>query len=437
MTGVRINVWAKPEPKSTVTSGSRISLAGVAVIQDRSAHRLQKAVWTLILTIAVAFLGVGIFTSFSHFRNPRIARAWSESRPATLEFPSFTVCHMYGVKKSVVLNMTRPNTTFEDWRMRGLELLRWEEFNLDQLINDASYSWEEMVSGCRLAHHRCADVGTISPVVTDRYGLCHTFTPAISVPHTFLEPHLILHLAESDPTLMSSEHQGWMVALHSRNLRFSLTAAYLGLTTVLELTRGSHTDVVLRKERNTRLNIPEAPCSGIDTPQDQVVLCHERCLNQLSLSGRNASAPTCRLPWMAETLNATACTSHEEFMASTLGARRLFNSSVSEYSMLQALDRCRQCPTSCQTDAYVHDNPTRVVLDISPYKVRYMKHFEDGIHTLITMRMRHGEQHIQEVFDYTLSTLVSDIGGYAGLLVGGSLLTLVEILEYAILRKCR
>ncbi|XP_043239957.1 acid-sensing ion channel 4-like [Amphibalanus amphitrite] len=425
MTWVRI--WPGPQAAPPAASrGCTVSVPGVSVLLDRRAHGLRRALWALVLAAALVIFVLELLLSVQRLLEADVTRSWSHSSADQLEFPAVTVCALGGLKPSAVARWTRDNTTQADWFFHGLELLRWQSIDLERFLDEASYTWEEQVVRCTLAGQPCAAAGRVSHPFSQMLGQCHTLTAGGPVPRAHMLPQLRLQLAETDRAAVAAGHPGWLVALHPAHVRWSDTAAVLGVASVLVVPPQVISQFTVKRTRLRRLSSEQAPCDAHTSAAD-VLDCHDAC--QWSEAGGDA----CRLRWLAhQPADTAACTSYEQFLAATSHRRLFLNiSGSSETAMLHAVAECSRCRPSCAADMYVVQSRDRLQLSAAGTVSG------QGVNAEVLIQLLAELEDVVEKYDYTFNTLISDIGGIAGLLLGASVLTLVELLDGLASARCR
>ena len=394
-------------------------MPGVSIVRDGRAHWLRRLVWVLVLAGAMGGFCYELVRDVRRLRGAGITRSWSHSSASELVFPAVTLCSMHGVKPSVVSWATRENTTVEEWVESGVELLRWQELDLEQFLDAASYSWDELVTRCTLGGRPCAEAGRVTHPFSRSLGQCHTLTAGGPVPRTHMLPQLQLRLVESDEAAVGPGHHGWMVALHPALLRYTDTAALLGMATMVPLPPHFISQLVIQRTLLTRLRTDGAPCDQHASMAD-VLDCHDAC--RLA-DGRGAA--TCRLRWLEQQpADTPPCTSYPQLLEATGHRRLLLN--LSETELLHELSQCSRCLPSCSTETYAVTTMDRIPSGAPG----------EALGSDLTIRLTPDLEDVTERYDYTWSTLFADIGGIAGLMLGASVLTLAELIDSIVCARC-
>ncbi|XP_037089573.1 uncharacterized protein LOC119109932 [Pollicipes pollicipes] len=190
------------------------------------------------------------------------------------------------------------------------------------------------------------------------------------------------------------EHDGWTLFLHEPGLVFTDYTMFYGMTAPVRLFANSVITVRVMTKVFNRL----PGLSGCtQQPIGSVQVCLERCVNKKAGIGE----PSCRIPWIPASAGRPPCTTYQQFVnASGLDTLGSFD----ESAMAAAT---RGCPC----------------------------HLND-IQTKLTLLMDTTLQTTEEVEVYPLDQFLSDVGGSLGLMIGGSLLTIVELVDCLVCSCC-
>ena len=106
------------------------------------------------------------------------------------------------------------------------------------------------------------------------------------------------------------------------------------------------------------------------------------------------------------------------------------HNTIREETFLDWVSQC-PCKLSCRSDRYhIQDHEKWHTEETTIY----LSHpaARNGTHGSLQLWLSDVEEHIVERDEYSVDTFIADVGGNLGLMLGGSLLTLVEIVDCVI-----
>lgn len=193
--------------------------------------------------------------------------------------------------------------------------------------------------------------------------------------------------------------------------------------------------VELTVQKFVSLNCSASPCRASvdgDTPYSPVA-CMAKCHNALYHQNRG-----CKLLWLVQShLEMTPediCNWADRVPPDNLTLKEFFTTEVNEHIDSVAADVCvRQCPLTCEKTMY--DTILHMQQSYPELELRSAK---EANASLIQVFLRHGSPYqggmltSQEMYSYSLTQLVNNIGGTLGLFVGATLMTFVQLLLFCI-----
>ncbi|XP_037076875.1 uncharacterized protein LOC119098051 [Pollicipes pollicipes] len=342
--------------------------------------------------------------------------------------PALTICHNNKFKKEAVEKMSLPGVSLLDWLNNdapAFSLLDWDDYNLDEFFAAANYKWEDMVTKCTIGNVNCSDLGTIRPVHTPLLGACATLRTNTTVGRSMLSGQLNLVLSEAG-SFADLEHDGWSLFVHEHSVQLDDFALFTGVVTHIKLYVNSSISVKLTTNAFSQLPDGNA-CS--EQPSNAAQSCLERCL----FGKAGIDRPSCHVPWISASANQPPCTTYQQFKnASGLDELSSFNE-----SLMAVVSASCGCRFPCRWDEYVSSTPYRVNIDETRAPGDAPRRRPaSGVITELTLWLSTTLLKTEQAVAYPLDQFLSDVGGSLGLMIGGSLLTIVELVDCLVCACC-
>ncbi|XP_037073752.1 uncharacterized protein LOC119094946 [Pollicipes pollicipes] len=437
---------------------AQLGLPGLSVVTSSAAHWLRRLVWVLVLVAALTALIVQLVGTTERLRGRSVVVSSRETMQLRVPFPAVTMCAGHPFKEGAVLSLTRSGTTLSQWRALPpalrFELLRWQEISLDEFFQRATYAWSELVSNCTFNRLPCEDVSTVRSVVSSQYGRCHTLTLHVPTNGTWSTPQLKLDLALSEPSEVR-DNVGWYVMLHPHNLPFSDITPFTGQVSQVTVPVNTESRVRLQQRTNRYIsNNRDGACSRHMTAK-KFASCLADCLQgNSSLHGvcdegqGSGCVSPCSLPWQKQRRpDRGPCRSFADMQAALSFERNL--RALHEEEVYNAFFHC-ECASPCEATFYPVETPDRLVwrppdeeeegrvlgdrsgrpkhrrpeLGAAPKKHGRMARVLLWISTGVLLQT--------ESWSFSFPQFVAEAGGNLGIMLGASLLSLVEIADLVV-----
>ena len=236
---------------------------------------------------------------------------------------------------------------------------------------------------------------------------------------------IILAFNETEQ-LNDFEHDGWWVHIHSERIPFDETSIFSGLTTWLRVAVNTWYNVRLS---HTRLSLLEdtGTCSAEDNAEWLYTVCMGECMGK-----KTNMTMTCMVPWFEAypyPPGFVPCRTFEEFAANSPSHHRF-----DEESFVEMSSGCR-CLKPCTSEQYEVNQ--QIVWQLRDTTVYQDLPWLIGLNaSRVDLSLPAEVQVIQEKEAYSFQTFISEVGGSLGLMLGGSLLTFVEIFDCIITACC-
>ncbi|KAF0301048.1 Acid-sensing ion channel 1C [Amphibalanus amphitrite] len=428
--------WTGTErrPRSAGITVDQLSITGMALVFNPAAFWLRRAIWLTIIVCLLVWLCVQLRLCVLRLTEGGTVRTWSRRTVTDIPLPTVTVCHGNRFKKSVVLrHQPAGAASWPSWHRLGYQTLNWSSFDgLDQFYAEASYGWDDMVFFCMVNGNNCTDVGTLASAPTLLNGLCTTFNTNVTVTRRLVSAQLMLGLHELEP-LDEFEHNGWHVYLHPQDVHFNDFLFLSGLTASVKVF-GNRLHEVKVFRRVTEA-LPNGEGKGCSTERD-ALYAQQQCLGSCMMESMTAGAPPsadqgppCSVPWVPRSAyppDTTSCATMEELSAASMDTHQ----GVDETAFLSWTAEC-QCAPPCRADQYQleehekwHAEETSIYLSFPEAR--------NATIGAVMLRLSDVEELVAEREAYSADAFISDVGGNLGLMLGGSLLTFVEIVDCVI-----
>ena len=395
---------------------------------------LRRLVWALVIVANLALLVTLLKDCIERVADGGTVRIWSRELVTKIQPPAITLCHGNGFRKSRVLSHTLPETNWGDWFRDTFATLNWTSFDgLDDFYDRASYSWPDMVGRCAVNDVHCEQYGMLQSHATFGQGVCTTLSLNTSLTKRLTSGQITIALMEKED-LGAMEHAGWRVYFHSQDTEFSDALRFMDLATEVRITRDHMHHVKLH--RQTTLSKHSARgCSRDTTSLSAYTKCLGQCFSKLVTSG----AMPCSTPWGASLFPDIdvhqPCRSLEELEATG----QLKKNTLIEDDFVDWARRCPSCQPHCTAHKYLVSAKDRWRLDETTLFLRSPQ-LSGFTGAALEVHVLDQAETVTERNAYPPDLFLAEVGGNLGLLIGASLLTIVEMIDLGIVwlfRKMR
>ncbi|CAG0880715.1 unnamed protein product [Darwinula stevensoni] len=294
------------------------AIADVFDVISGAGKAFHRTVWVFIVLACFAVFVIQVKECVDKLRTPPITTQSQVLFNESLEFPSLTICHRQGFKRSI---MQAYGLVSEKGSWFPSSTSSWKRFpwaeeerkNLTKFWQEVSYKPNETIRICGVGGNewgQCpvsflgfAPENTTSMTLTDqlsrKYGRCYTLTPKPDVRPPPGKSYALKTVLSSDPqeylniTGAGTEEvwEGWSVFVHSSRDKWSEYATIGGtLQEELQVSLGESLVLKVQAADYKTLNTHEHRC--IEDPAYTIVQCLERCL------WRGLRTVGCRGPWV-------------------------------------------------------------------------------------------------------------------------------------------
>ncbi|XP_043225591.1 acid-sensing ion channel 3-like [Amphibalanus amphitrite] len=429
--------WTGTErrPRSAGITVDQLSITGMALVFNPAAFWLRRAIWLAIIVCLLVWLCVQLRLCVLRLTEGGTVRTWSRRTVTDIPLPAVTVCHGNRFKKSVVLrHQPAGAASWPSWHRLGYQTLNWSSFDgLDQFYAEASYGWDDMVLFCIVDGRNCKDIGTFRRVPTLLNGLCTTFNTNATVTRRLTTSQVTLVLEEKEP-LGEFEHSGWQVFLHPQDVRYNDVSFLSGLVATVKIYGNRMHQVNVQRAITDEL--PHGSGDGCNSSADALAG-YQRCIagclmgamQQRAAPSGERDQPPCAVPWVARHVYRSeppSCRTMADLERSSMGT----HNGVSEQAFVAWSSRCR-CPLPCRMARYRIQSQEKWHIEETSIYLAYPE-ARGGTHGSLMLWLSEDEEVIVEREAYSANSFISDVGGNLGLMLGGSLLTFVEIVDCVI-----
>ncbi|XP_070553623.1 acid-sensing ion channel 4-B-like [Ptychodera flava] len=410
------------------------TLHGLKYAVNSKYGAFRRTVWALVVAVMVAIFTASMVNAFMEFQKREVSTVIKINYVSDLDFPAVTICNYNQFRKSVVnesgeefLKLAFPiygpvNVSGIDW---DGEFNESRNYNMTEAAIHSAHQLEQMLIHCNWKGSEICGPEDFTQSMTD-FGVCYTFNdivPPRKVQQSGTSSGLFLRLNVEQEEYTSNENTGagFRVMAHPQGqsplvklLGFAISPGYETLVAMSHTKTESkpypypsncssrplkyyqkYTRPLCMMECITDEVVERCGCRKYTLPgtarscgPEEWLTCVEPLLKNITATGQNCDCPT-------------PC---EQAVYDTKVSAAYW---PSEYVMQQIQEQYNI------TDAmtYVRKN----FLDVWFY-------FEELSFT-----------EIQQVQAYTSASLQSDIGGFLGLFLGASLITVMEFIDFIIL----
>ena len=387
---------------------------------------LRRAVWFLVIAGLLVWLCFQLKDCIQRASTGGTTRQWSRQRLDHIPVPAITVCHGNVFKKSQVLLHTNQGVTWTAFKQQSYAALNWSSFDdISDFYRDAVYNWRDMIVWCMVQGKQCSEVGSLTPVATLAFGMCTTFKTNVTVKKRTTTGQVVLAFNETQQ-LDNFEHAGWWIHIHSHQIPFGEISVFTGLTKSFHVAANKWYHIQLAHFKRSLLQ-----SSGGCSTDDQAEWNYNECIGTCVMTNMNMTV-SCKVPWFAAfeyPPQMSPCRTLSE-----LAMNSATNHQLDEESFLQMSAGCR-CAAPCTSEQYEVER--HVVLQLADTTVYQDFPSLIGMNaSRIDLSLASLVQVIEEREAYSFQTFISEVGGSLGLMLGGSLLTFVEIIDCVLTACC-
>ena len=391
-----------------------------------AAFWLRRAAWFLVIAGLLVWLCFQLKDCITRATAGGTTRQWSRKYLEHIPVPAITICHANVFKKSQVMRYTKEDVTWKDFRHQSFKVLNWSSFDgIAEFYRNAVYNWDEIMIWCEVQGQMCREIGTLTPVPSLSNGLCTTFKTNRTVQQRTTTGQIILAFNETEQ-LDNFEHAGWWVHIHSHEIPFDEVSIFKGLTKWIRVAANKWYHIQLSHFKRSLLQ-SAGECSAASDAELRFSQCIRDCV------GENLNMTmSCVVPWLNELPyppEMRSCRTMAE-----LAANSPAHHGLDEEMFLKVTSGCR-CSQPCTAEQYrVEQHEVWPLEDTTVYQDLP---FLIGMNaSRLDLSLPYVMQVIVEKEAYSFQTFISEVGGSLGLMLGGSLLTFVEILDCLITACC-
>ncbi|XP_077990153.1 acid-sensing ion channel 2-like [Glandiceps talaboti] len=433
-----------PIPRSgwffLISFSKEISVGGVKYIGEPSIGIIRRLFWLLVVLTGFAALSYQISNSVTSYRSYLSNTNQDVIYTTSLTFPAVTVCNFNEMKKSLVdelygdgvttlIDAMYPTIVAE--HLPNFTNYNYEGFDMAAFMDSLAHPIDEMVTHCTWKEVECTS-HNFTKVYTDD-GVCYTFnalSTADAEPLTVqargyrFALRLILDVEQWDYMTSLTDVAGFRIAIHDHN----------------DIPRVQDVGFAISPGMVAYVALNQIKYTNLPPPHGQ---CRERELKYYSKYSQNACQTECETDYLVNQCNcrefympgnASMCNPQELYECATPALRTFANRGV---------ETC-DCPVPCSRTIYKYSMSSakmsngylNSVASNYNYTLEYMRNNYAGV---LMYYEDLSYQDITQQEAYHMYQVWCDIGGSMGLLLGGSIITLVELLDFcvvALFRKC-
>jgi len=379
---------------------AEISIPGMSTIFG-DASVCRRVVWCFFMVVCITIATIQVQDRVRYYLSVPVAVNVRVTMKDSLRFPAFTVCNknpfniseFRRIRAKQIEVSGNANETSDKIHL----IVGFEGMDAKQVWDQTAHRSEYLIKECWFGRNiNCNQVGKWQTVYT-YMGVCYSFLlDNHSVKTTGMFNHLYLKLHDPEK-LVYKDDPGWKILIHDRRDTPVIDVRTHGNT----LNRGWGKDIRIYIREFKTLNTWGRPCEE-DGSYSQ---CISECFEAVA-----ASKMTCRLPFMnISWMN--YCSTPQSYRANEKIVDELVF--YGRWSSSQC-----HCQRRCEQDIYVPSTETYQMTadekNLSKIRLYYQDFTFDDI---------------EESYDYGAVSLLCDIGGSLGFLLGVSVLTLFEIVD--------
>ncbi|XP_057366006.1 acid-sensing ion channel 2-like [Daphnia carinata] len=394
----------------------KIGIPGSRALFGKTTHPLRRIFWLLLTLFFFVLAVVQVQDRIDYYVKTPTRKDLVIINNDTLVFPRVTMCFGPGrTFNHSAMEAMRQNASLAMGINQNEVQMPYDLLSLTKLTtlwndigHDIGVMFETGSSKCWFGRGKlCKEVGEWHQLHTV-LGPCSSFHVRHPVKETGLFNGLYMLMETNAPS------DSWIYSLHPANIDPALKLYDQKHYELLN----TNTDVEIRFYQEKLINVWHHSCE--DAVDYTIENCELECLSE-QLVRRSG----CRLPFM-QLANSSQFHSRETNpMCNTSGSYRIADEELrrmlSGDDTLGSRSRCN-CKPPCHTTYYQIDKE-KVIADIRPGRLRLRIFFQDKTYEYLT-----------ESLVYSLITLFCDIGNSIGLLLGASVLTVCETLEWGCFR---
>ncbi|XP_071950188.1 acid-sensing ion channel 1-like [Antedon mediterranea] len=417
------NDGKQPEKSSLTdevcTFAGETTLHGIRYVGNRSICAARRYIWCILVFIALAFLVIILKESVVNYRSYPVATKISIAHYDEIAFPAVTFCNYNQLRQSQVSDeeLKYIRAFFSGNYANFSNINNW---NLTELYLRASHSINDLLTKCTwMSLEDCGPENFTTDIMD--FGVCYTFktTRNVSVAGVSSSLFLQININDTDHTGHEQGIKGIKMMIHPAD-ELPLVKSF-----GFSVSPGFHTEIALKGVQTKSLPHPySSKCTGKElqyTGTYTKALCIEECRFDYvvakcgcKLTNMIGDVPECTV---LQTINC---------------GDAAYNRFVSDRNV-----SC-DCPVAC--DQLTYEPRTSSTLWPDPATIQlfenndgYTKDYVRENILQVSISFEDLDMTVVELVpSYSVTQLLSELGGNMGLICGMSLITIVELLDFVI-----
>ncbi|XP_071950916.1 acid-sensing ion channel 1-like [Antedon mediterranea] len=399
------------------TFAGETSLHGIRYVGNRSIWAARRFIWCILVAVALVTLFILLQASLKNYRSYPVATKISIAHYDEIAFPAVTFCNYNQLRKSQVTDEefelirafysgdVANYSTISDW-------------NITELYLRASHSIKDLLTECTwMSVEDCGPENFTTNLID--FGVCYTFKTTRNVSHAGVSSSLFLQININDTENTGHEKgiKGIKMLIHPSN-EHPLVRSF-----GFAVSPGFHTEIALKGLQAKSL------------PDPYSSKCTAKALQRKSTYTKALCIYECRYDYVIEKCGCQL----QNFMGDVplCTAQQSIDCGNVAYDLFVTDKKAScDCPLAC--DQLTYEPRTSSTLWPDPAMIQsfennygYTKEYVRENILQVGISFEDLDMTVVELVpSYSVTQLLSELGGNMGLICGMSLITVVELLDF-------
>ena len=433
-------------------------------------HYFIKLMWIVCFLACFGYMTFGLVNIIQDYLSYEPITKMEFIRKSSLEFPTVTICNKSPLNTNDE-NFFKFKNIFDGWKqnfygkVKGTQninnyMILFQQFSKLKVFilsnnekKKISYSIDDMLINCQFNSIACSK-NDFEYYYTNSYGNCYKFNSGLDWNNNKIDIksstnpgrqnalNFILYTGKPNDEYLFQKSDGIILFIHNS------TTIPLTQLEGISLSSGYETDIVINQVEFNRLSKPYSDCI-IDTssPNSFDSKLYKSTFNSIKVYRQKFCLQLCYQEYLIENcncsdINVPTLTGVDQPCLTEFDLACAFDKLNEFYNNIYLSQKCmHDCPQECSSFDFDHaaiksSYPSKfyaeLIIESNNNSNRNLTTYEDVKTSTLSVNIYYDDlikTLINEVPSKTIDQLIGDIGGYTGLCIGTSFLSIIEIFE--------
>ncbi|CAF0806060.1 unnamed protein product [Brachionus calyciflorus] len=425
----------------------------------RNKNWIIKIIWTICFSVSFAYCVYNLTKSFEIYFSYETDTKVTNNRLASIDFPTITICNKNKFNLAKNANISNKMIELKNFYIENFIQLTPYSINVFDILSynlfydylqnpyyfkEAGFELEQILLNCKFNSMIC-NKDNFGKVFSPLSGKCFTFNFKMPIKNSVypgseygLKLELYTGLLDKNYDLIRSS--GFLIFIHNSSIK------QFDILNGINLPVGYETDIVISKEHSKKMPYPYSNCiediSSNDSFDSEL---YRKTLKNNGIYQQRNCLITCVDEYI---IQECGCNPIPIDIEQGCNMTMIFDCVAGKYSEFYNSSKATECqdfcPEECESIKYNYktnyaDFPSPFYSDIL-IKSNYLwsnnswnnSTYEDVKKSVLAVNIFYDDisvKMIEESPSKTIDQLVADIGGFLGLCIGISILSIIELIE--------